>query len=126
MQAFIGVLFFAPLAWHEPVPLQFGLRELGAVLYLGACVTLGAYVLYNWAITQLPVTIASAYTNLIPVFTLFLAYWFLGEAMNTMQLFACGVVLLGVIISQRGSASPSVEVSEASVQSAQRVELQET
>ena len=129
MQAFIGVLFFAPLAWYEPMPLQFGLRELGAVLYLGACVTLGAYVLYNWAITQLPVTIASAYTNLIPVFTLFLAYWLLGEAMNTMQLFACSVVLLGVIISQRGgrpSTLSPVVVSEVSVPSSQIRELQET
>lgn len=100
MQAFIGVLFFAPLAWYEPMPLQFGLRELGAVLYLGACVTLGAYVLYNWAITQLPVTIASAYTNLIPVFTLFLAYLLLGESMNYQQFLACGLVFAGVVFSQ--------------------------
>ncbi len=100
MQAFIGVLFFAPLAWREPMPLQLGLTELGAVLYLGACVTLGAYVLYNWAITQLPVTIASAYTNLIPVFTLFLAYLLLGESMNYQQFLACGLVFAGVVFSQ--------------------------
>ena len=46
-------------------------------------------------------TQASAYSNLIPVFTLFLAYWWLGETMTSLQLLASGVVLLGVIISQQ-------------------------
>jgi drug/metabolite transporter (DMT)-like permease len=33
-------------------------------------VTLGAYLLYNWSVTQVKVTLAAAYVNLIPVFTL--------------------------------------------------------
>ena len=49
--------------------------------------------------------------------------------MNTMQLFACSVVLLGVIISQRGgraSTVPPVVVNELSVPSAQGRALKET
>jgi drug/metabolite transporter (DMT)-like permease len=100
IQAFTGVLFFGPWAWFEPIPLQLGWQELGYVLYLGACVTLGAYLLNNWAITQLPVTLAAAYSNLIPVFTLLLAYLLLGETMNGEQLLACGLVFVGVLLSQ--------------------------
>lgn len=101
LQAFTGVLFFAPLALLEPLPSVVGMPQWLSLLYLGACVTLGAYLLNNWAITRLPVTQASAYSNLIPVFTLFLAYWWLGETMTSLQLLASGVVLLGVIISQQ-------------------------
>ena len=100
IQAFTGVLFFAPMAWFEPIPLQLGWQEFSYVLYLGACVTLGAYLLNNWAITKLPVTMAAAYSNLIPVFTLLLAYLLLGETMNSQQLLACGVVFAGVVLSQ--------------------------
>lgn len=41
--------------------------------------TLGAYLLYNWSVTQVKVTLAAAYVNLIPVFTLLLAYLLLGR-----------------------------------------------
>lgn len=101
LQAFTGVVFFAPLALLEPLPSVVGVTQWCSLLYLGACVTLGAYLLNNWAITRLPVTQASAFSNLIPVFTLFLAYWWLGERMTLLQLLASGVVLLGVIISQK-------------------------
>jgi drug/metabolite transporter (DMT)-like permease len=100
LQAFTGVLFFSPMAWSEPLPVRSGWLEIGCILYLGSCVTLGAYVLNNWAITKLPVTMASAYVNLIPVFTLLLAYWLLGETMTFQQLLACGLVFLGVVLSQ--------------------------
>lgn len=109
IQAFIGLLFFAPLAWFEPAPVQFGARELLYCLYLGVGVTLGAYLLYNWAIQQIPVTLASAYTNLIPVFTVMLAYLLLGETMNLPQLLACGLVLVGVVWSQRTAKFPPAE-----------------
>jgi drug/metabolite transporter (DMT)-like permease len=43
---------------------------------------------------------ASAYINLIPVFTLLMAYIILDERLNFQQLIASGLVLLGVMISQ--------------------------
>lgn len=100
LQAFTGVLFFGPQAWFEPRPEVFGLTQWLSLLYLGACVTLGAYLLYNWAITKIPVTQATAFTNLIPVFTLILAMLLLDEHMNGWQLTGSAVVLLGVVLSQ--------------------------
>ncbi|MCD8547809.1 MAG: DMT family transporter [Aeromonadaceae bacterium] len=113
LQAFTGTLFFLPLALSEPWPQQVGAMELGIIFYLGTCITLGAYLLFNWAITKMPVTIANAYINLIPVFTLLFAYLLLGETLNSTQLMASSLVLVGVVLSQlplrRRGAVPALD-----------------
>ncbi|WP_230370428.1 DMT family transporter [Paludibacterium denitrificans] len=43
------------------------------VVYLGAGITLGAYGLYSWSVSKVPVSMAAAFINLIPVFTIILA-----------------------------------------------------
>ncbi|HAU4903602.1 TPA: EamA family transporter, partial [Aeromonas hydrophila] len=53
-----------------------------------------------WSVTQVKVTLAAAYVNLIPVFTLLLAYLLLGETLNALQWVACGAVLLGIAVGQ--------------------------
>ena len=47
------------------------------VAYLGVVVTLGGYGLYNYALTKIEASKASIFIYLIPVFTLFLAYFIL-------------------------------------------------
>ncbi|WP_038149127.1 EamA family transporter [Tolumonas lignilytica] len=105
-QALVGVLFFGPLAMQHTVPTHASLLHWGSLLYLGTVVTIGAYWLYNWAISQVTVSLATAYINLIPVFTLLLAFWLLGERLNFWQGLACGVVFIGVVISQLPEKSP--------------------
>lgn len=101
MQAFIGSLFFLPLALiTEPLPSQFGVLEVGSVVYLGVVVTVGAYGLYNFGVSRLPASQASGFTNLLPVFTLIFAALLLGESLSTMQYLAAGLVFIGVILSQ--------------------------
>jgi len=101
-QAFAGSIFFFPLifltgahlapAWHQ-VPFF-------AIIYLGIGVTLGGYGLYNFGVSRMPASRATAYVNLIPVFALILAWLILGETLNTYQYIASVVVLSGVLISQ--------------------------
>lgn len=98
--AFIGLIFFSCFTFIEPWPTQINVSGLAAIFYLGCAVTLGAYLCYNLAITKLPVTIAGAFINLIPVFTLFLAWLILDEQLTTFQLLACGIVGVGLYISQ--------------------------
>lgn len=100
LQAFVGTLFFAPFAFSEPWPADWAWQDMAVIVFLGACVTLGAYLLYNWSVTQVKVTLAAAYVNLIPVFTLLLAYLLLGETLNALQWVACGAVLLGIALGQ--------------------------
>jgi drug/metabolite transporter (DMT)-like permease len=110
MQAFIGSLFFLPLALlSAPVPTSVSPLGLAAVAYLGVVVTVGAYGLYNYGVSQMPASQASGFTNLIPLFTLVFAMLLLGERLNFMQLLAATLVFGGVALSQWRTA-PAVAV----------------
>lgn len=105
--AFIGSLFFLPLALLlEPLPRQVSALGLGAVVYLGVVVTVGAYGLYNFAVSRLPASQASGFINLVPVFTLVFAVLLLGERLNTQQLLAAALVFGGVALSQWRNPPP--------------------
>ncbi|GAA5213099.1 DMT family transporter [Corallincola platygyrae] len=104
-QAFCGAIFFAPMLMWVPVPEQVSNIALLSIVYLGVVVTLGAYLLYNYAISKVKVTAAAGYVNLIPVFSLLFAYILLGERLNSQQWVAAGLIILGVLISQWRSQS---------------------
>ena len=72
-----------------------------AVVYLGSFVTLGAYLCYNYGVSKIPASQASAFVNLIPVFTVILGFAILGERFSVWQYAASVLVLAGVFLSQR-------------------------
>ncbi|MEO4027263.1 DMT family transporter [Chromobacterium vaccinii] len=74
------------------------------VLYLGAAITLGAYGLYTWAVSRIPVARAGAFNNLIPVFTVAMAWLLLDEKLQAWQGAAGALVFAGVWLSQRRQA----------------------
>lgn len=98
--AFIGFLFFSVFVGIEPWPRHVSWTGIAAIVYLGAAVTMGAYLCYNLAISKVPVTMAGAFINLIPVFTLVLAWFILDERLTPFQLMACSVVGIGLYVSQ--------------------------
>ena len=100
------VLFFPSTTLPADPPLV----DTLAVLYLGTFVTVGAYGLYNAGVSKIPASQATAYINLIPLFTLILGWLVLGETFSTLQYGASLLVLFGVVLSQVGPAEP-VEVS---------------
>lgn len=103
MQVVTGCLFFSPgIAHLMDVPA--GTFELDLILilvFLGAGVTLGAFSLYNWAITRMPASTASAHINLIPLVAVGCGFVFLGETMNLVQMAAACVVLFSVLMTQK-------------------------
>lgn len=108
VQAWLGSLFFFPflLLPATQLPQQFEWQGVGAILYLGTLINIGAYGLYNYAVSRLPAAQASGYINLIPVFTLALAYLTLGETLNWQQCLASLLVFGGVYLSQRRKRLP--------------------
>ena len=101
LQAFVGAPFFLLLALTtESVPTEITPQGAAAVVYLGVLVTVGAYGLFNFGISRLPANQASAFVNLIPLFTLFFAVVVLGETLNGQQIAAALVVFAGVALSQ--------------------------
>jgi drug/metabolite transporter (DMT)-like permease len=111
MQSFVGAVFFLPVAaWSAPMPLAISPLGLAAVLYLGLVVTVGAYGLYNFAVSRLPASQASAFVNLIPLFTLLFAVLLLGERLTGQQMLAALLVFVGVALSQWRSTPVPVSV----------------
>ena len=107
MQSFVGAVFFLPLAvLSAPFPNTISMAGIGAVVYLGLLVTVGAYGLYNYAVSQIPANQAAAFINLIPIFTLLLAVLLLGESLNTQQILGATLVFVGVGLSQWRAATP--------------------
>jgi drug/metabolite transporter (DMT)-like permease len=101
MQIIAGSIFFLPGAPGLFSPDLFS--GLGiALLYLGSFVSLGAFGLYNWAISQVPAARAAAFINLIPVLALAIGWSMLGESFNAAQLLAAAAVVAGVALSQTG------------------------
>ena len=101
-QSFLGTLFFLPFALYEYS--QYGFHtssnSMLLIVYLGVIVTLGGYGLYNFALTKIDASRAAVFINLIPIFSLILAYLLLGEILNTIQIFASIIILIGVFIAE--------------------------
>ncbi len=99
-QAFGGAIFFLPFSVFEWQSLSFDLNGFLAIAYLGIVVTMGGYGLFNYAITLAPASKVASFVNLIPAFTIILAFLILNERLNFYQLIATAVIFLGVFISQ--------------------------
>lgn len=102
VQAFIGSLFYFPLLFipSTTLPTEFPLPGVLAILYLGIFVTITAYGLYNYGMSKISASQASAFINLIPVITLFFGWFFLNERLNMVQYAASAIVIAGVYLSQ--------------------------
>lgn len=101
LQGLSGVIFFTPFLFFIDIPTQHSTLALLHIAYLGTFVTLGAYGMYNYAISKIPVLQAAAYSNLIPIFTLLLSAVVLNEVLTSLQWLCIGLVFIGVSISQR-------------------------
>lgn len=100
VQAVVGCVFFLPAAIWQNAGARWTTDAILAVLYLSVGVTILAYGFYNYGVSKIPAGKASAFINLIPVFTLGLAWLFLDEQLTPWQYVAAGVIFLGVWISR--------------------------
>ncbi|WP_034632141.1 DMT family transporter [Maridesulfovibrio bastinii] len=100
IQTLGGAVFFIPGAFRMNWSMHLSSSLIFSLLFLGCFVTLGAFGLYNYAISRIKASEASAYINLVPVVAVCLGWIFLGEALNPVQSVASVAVLFGVWISQ--------------------------
>jgi drug/metabolite transporter (DMT)-like permease len=105
-QAFIGSLFYFPLLLlpSTVLPTRWEPAGIMAIVYLGAFISFGAYGLYNFGVSRISVSRASAFVNLIPVFTLFFGWAILGERFTAVQYVAAGLIFAGIYVSQATKA----------------------
>lgn len=101
LQVFAGTLFFSPglfFMFNEAV--IWTPRLILTLLLLGGLVSLGAFGLYNWAMTLVPASRAAVFINMVPVAAVILGWTLLGESLGIVQCVAALGVILGVVISQ--------------------------
>lgn len=103
MQCVAGAVFFLPGAvMGGSVPLaDTPVTAWLGVAYLGLIVTLGAFGLYNMAMTMMPAGKAAMAINMVSPVALVSGWLVLGETMTPMQLAACGVVGFGVWLGRK-------------------------
>jgi drug/metabolite transporter (DMT)-like permease len=102
LQIIAGAIFFVPGAfWLTQIPCErWTLSLILSLVFLGSCVTFGAFGLYNWGISHIKVAKASSFINLVPVVAVTLGWAVLGESFSFRQCLAALAVIAGVMLSQ--------------------------
>jgi drug/metabolite transporter (DMT)-like permease len=105
-QNLLGALYFLPFFLFFETPKVFeaipDAKTLGALILLGVFASSLAYVLFAGVVKSLGVIQSSLYTNLIPVFTVIFAFYFLNESFTTTKIIGMAVVITGVVLSESG------------------------
>jgi len=103
LQCVAGALFFLPggLLGLYGFPADIPPAAWLAVAYLGLFVTIGAFGLYNMAMTLMPASRAALPLNLVSPVALVAGWLLLGETLTGAQLAACCVVGAGVWLGRR-------------------------
>ena len=105
IQTFAGAVFFLPgallshpSAWASaPVEAWFG------VAYLGGFVTLGAFGLYNMAMSRVAAARAVIAINVIPVVAVITGWILLGESLTPIQFGAGALIGVAIYLGEKGS-----------------------
>lgn len=99
-QTLYGVVFLVPFALmdsHTVGPITVT-AEL-AVIFLGTCCSVAAYVLYTYGLRKVSCATAASLANLMPVIGVVLSYLLLKESISLIQALGGAAILTGVIIS---------------------------
>lgn len=99
----LSAVAFAILAMPELLALQWSEIPVIAWTSIGYSALLALLfgnIIWIWVIGKLGSTKASFYQNLIPVFSIIGAFFFLGEVMSWLQFVGTGIVFLGLYVAR--------------------------
>ena len=111
-QFFFSLFVFGPLAaqdglsWVGEITPKIG----GEILFLGILCSAGAFFAMHYALTRLSATRVAVAANLVPIVTLIAEATVLGIAITPMKGLGTLLTIIGVIVTQIGSASEPVPV----------------
>ena len=115
IQCFAGALLFLPgaLVSHPSTWLAVPASAWWSVAYLGVFVSLGAFGLFNMAMTRMPASRAAIAINAVPLVALVTGWAVLGESLSWLQAAGCVAIAVGVALGQSGGATPDIETALA-------------
>ncbi len=80
-------------------------RGWGSLLYMSVFASVIAYLLQQISVKRIGPSKTSLYINLIPLFSMIMAYFILGEGITLQKILAGGMIISGVIITVRSKKS---------------------
>lgn len=111
-QNVFGLLLFLPLFFLIDLPkigeVQFKLESFLSVLVLGLFPSTLSFIFLSKSIRTIGANKTNIFTNLVPVFSVFFAYFLLDEPLNTAKIVGMGMVIMGVIMSQFGNTRKKI------------------
>ena len=104
MQMFFGGLFCLPLSllFDDYSVTTWSPTMLYSLAYLILIGSVAAQAMYSYALTQLPLTIASMYSYVNPLVAMFLGWLVLSEKINIKIAFAILITVSGIYLVNRG------------------------
>lgn len=103
-QNFFGMLYFLPLflavEGKNFFSVQHSLEGLATIAAMSVFASVGAFILFTGVIRDLGVAKSNIFTNLIPVFTVVLAYFILGDTLTLAGWIGIGLAVSGLFVSQ--------------------------
>jgi drug/metabolite transporter (DMT)-like permease len=104
IQTILGMLYFLPLFLIFEGKTFFGdlppLQAFYPVLGLALFCTCGSFLLFTYALKKIGLNNANVFSNMIPVFTVVLAFIILNEAISVRKLLGIMIVVTGLFLSQ--------------------------
>lgn len=109
IQAIGGTLAFLPVVLTGGFPAEVQTSAVAGLVYLGIGVGFVAYMSFNFALERIEAGIVALFGNLIPISTLVLAFFILGERLTSMQTACVGLALAGLLVAAYPEKSPRPE-----------------
>lgn len=100
-----GTILFIPFGLFTLGGLEAGAvttRGWLSLLYIAFGTSVVAYTLWFWALGRMEATKLAVFQNLQPVITAFLSFWLIGERFGVQLLVGGAMIILGVILTERG------------------------
>lgn len=101
----IGTVLFAPIGlvtFTRFDPDMITMRGWGSLAYIAIGTSVIAYSIWFWALGRLDATKVSVFNNLQPIFTAIMSYFLLGETIGPRLIVGGILVIVGVILTERG------------------------
>lgn len=100
----IGMLYFIPfvIIFSRKDILETGFVDIAfwAIVKLGIFASSMAFMFYMYALRYMPITKVNVFSNSIPIFTIIISYYVLGDAIDNKKIIGIIIVISGVIVSQ--------------------------
>jgi drug/metabolite transporter (DMT)-like permease len=101
-----GLLFLSPFYfWEITRGADFIVDKgtIGAVFYIALFASVLAYIFWNKAVAAVGANKAGIFVHLMPVFSITLAFIFLGERLQAYHLPGIGLILCGIVLTTAGN-----------------------